>query len=46
MSQNAPRLKDRTDLFFNEEGKRAENERKKRVLAFASENKKGKERER
>ena len=35
------------DLFFNEEGKRAENERKKRfLLAFASENKKGKERER
>tara|TARA_B110000444_G_C18691086_1_gene524315 strand:- start:226 stop:366 length:141 start_codon:yes stop_codon:yes gene_type:complete len=46
VSQNAPRLKERTDLFFNKQGKRAENERKKRVLAFASENKKGKERER
>ena len=47
VSQNAPRLQERTDLFFNEEGKRAADERKKRVLlAFASENKKGKERER
>ena len=32
--------------FFNKQGKRAADERKKRVLAFASENKKGKERER
>ena len=46
VSQNAPREKERTDLFFNKQGKRAADERKKRVLMAASEHKKGKERER
>ena len=32
VSQNAPREKERTDLFFNKQGKRAADERKKRVL--------------
>lgn len=45
VSQNAPRFKERTDLFSTSKEKE-QHERKKRFLAFASENKKGKERER